>query len=536
MIFWSLFNLTSITNSIDLSLIVLIYQIKNYRTLTKSNLFRTASEDILILIKSIVNHCSRSSRSLIASTQNITRSIIRSKSIESLIFSENWVIDRAHFFSNIRKFYDDVVIYRASSHFLNFKEQAFDDIISVFSKNSIHFLTNITPDKFSLKSRLLRASKSDRFVSIDSLKLIKFANLKQESSIALIMSRSAVESSNASNAESFNASNNTTAESNDDTSFIVSRKKWKTMLNSMQTMQTVLQINAVNITIRDQRHRSEETTFSNNDNSRWNVAELEFFDSMYDNRSINIGQVMKHTGKDIYFRNIHLFLDRVKDMTIIHDDQFIRENLFICLKSAALQWYIFELSTETKELLRYEQNLKYWTDQLLKRFKKSSNVFIITILKERYTMNDVRRRRKFREYAFIILRAAKSTDMKFVTNQIAIIYNELDFEFQQNFIKFENVSSLNTFLREINDFKHIWWSLISRNRLQFFSQSSYERYQNNYSYNYNQFEKRLMKEATENRNYKRENSYFQNQSTKKYRSSYYNSDNYNNFNEKNSIY
>ena len=173
-------------------MILLVYQIKNYCTLIKFNLFRIVSKDILILIKSIVNRCLKSSRLLITSTstQKITNSITQSKSIKSLIFFENWEIDRAHFLSNIRKFSDDVVIYRAFFHFLNFKEQAFDDIISVFSKNSIHLLTNITFDKFSLKSRLLQTSKSNRFVSIDSLKFIKFANFKQESSIAFIISRS----------------------------------------------------------------------------------------------------------------------------------------------------------------------------------------------------------------------------------------------------------------------------------------------------------------------------------------------------------
>ena len=468
-------------------------------------------------MKSIVSHCSRSSRSLIASTQNITRSIIRSKSIESLIFSENWVIDRAHLLSDIRKFYDDVVIYRTSSHFLNFKEQAFDDIISVFSKNSIHLLTDITPDKFSLESRLLRASKSDRFVLIDSLKFIKFANLKQESFIALIMSRSAVEPSNPSGAESFNASDNTTAESNDDTSFIVSRKEWKTMLKSMQTMQAVLQANVTTIEI---RQRSEDAAFSNNDNTRWNAEKLEFFDSMYDNKSINTGQVMKHVEKNIYFRDVHLFIDRAKDMTVIHDEQFVRENLFICLKETTLQWYISKISTEIKELLRYEQELRYWTKQLLKRFKESADVFMTTILRERYIMKNARRRRESREYASIILRAAKSTELKSHVNQIAIIYNEFDFEFQRDLIRSENVSSLNTFLREMNDFKHIWWALTAKNKSS--SQTTYDRYQSNN--NYNQSAGRLMNESTNNRNYRYENQYYQNQFTERYRG---NSDNYN---------
>ena len=508
-----MFNLTSIINSIDFDLIASVYQIKNYRTLIKFSLSQTASENILVLIDSITSRYSRLSQSQFV----VSRNTQRSKSIESLIFFENWVIDRSQLLSNIKKFYNNCINYRISSDYLIFKDQIHDDLISVFSENSSDFV-DIISNKFSLKSRLLRASKFERFISIDSLLLIKFSDLKQKSSSAtFIMSRSTVEPFNASEAESFNASDNTTTESNDDTSFIVSRKEWKTMLKFMQTMQAVLQTNVTTI---ETKQRSEGAAFSNNDNTRWNAEELKFFDSMYDNKSINTEQVMKHVEKNTYFRDVHLFIDRAKNMTVIHDEQFVRENLFICLRDTTFQWYISKISTEIKEFFRYEQELRYWTKQLLKKFKESADVFMITILRERYIMKNARRRRESREYASIILRATKSTELKFHVNQIAIIYNELDPEFQRNLIKSENVSSLNTFLREMNDFKHIWWALTAKNKSS--SQTTYDRYQSNN--NYNQSAGRLMNESTNNRNYRYENQYYQNQFTERYRE---NSDNYN---------
>ena len=130
---------------------------------------------------------------------------------------------------------------------------------------------------------------------------------------------------------------------------------------------------------------------------------------------------------------------------------------------------------------------------------------MIIIFKERYIMKNVRRRRKFKKYASIILRATKSTELEFHVNQIAIIYNELDFEFQRDLIRPESVSSLNTFLREMNDFKHIWWALTAKNKSS--SQTTYDRYQ---SYNnYNQSAERPMNESTNNRNYRYENQYYQ---------------------------
>ena len=254
MIFWNLFNLTSI----DLSLIAFVYQIRDYRALIKFNLSQAASQNILVLINSIITRYSRSSQS--ESDASITRDIKRSKFIESLIFSENWVIDRFQLLSNIKRFYNNCVEYRVFFDYLNSKNQIHDDITNVFSED-FSDLVEIIFDKFFLKSRLLRASKFERFISVDSLLFVKFSDLKQKSfSATSIMSRSTISGSSSQSTVS--------ASFNDEISWSIFKKKWKTMLNSMQIMQTVLHVNAANTIIRNQRHRSEDAAFSNNDNTK----------------------------------------------------------------------------------------------------------------------------------------------------------------------------------------------------------------------------------------------------------------------------
>ena len=399
------------------------------------------------------------------------------------------MIDRFQLLTNIKRFYNDCVEYRVFFDYLNLKDQIHDDITSVFSKDFSDFV-EIIFDKFFLKNRLLRASKAskfERFVFIDSLKSIKFSSL--ESFIDKNMSRSTASDSSSQSIISVS--------SNEKISWSIFRKKWKTMIKSMQIMQVVFQATTAIINIRESRRFEEATSNNSNDNTKWNAEKLRFFDSMYDNKSISIDQVMKHAEKNIYFRDVYLFLNRVKDMTLIHEDQFVRKNLFICLRDTALQWYIAEISIETKELLRYEQSLRYWTEQFLKRFKKSFDVSIITILKERYVMKNARRHREFKKYASVILRTAKSTKLGSVANQIAIIYNELNVKFQRNLIRSENVTFLNVFLRKIDDFKHIWWSFATRSK---FNQQFYNRYSANYNQQYSsQIAERFMKESTDNR-------------------------------------
>ena len=172
---------------------------------------------------------------------------------------------------------------------------------------------------------------------------------------------------------------------------------------------------------------------------------------------------MKHAKKNTYFRNVHFFIERTKNIATIQNEQHVRDNFFTCLRKAALQWYTSEISIEAKQLMRYDENIDHWTTQLLNRFKKSIDVFMNTILKERYTMKDVRRRRKSKEYAAKILRIAKSAEFESMSNQIIIIYNELNVEFKKDLTKSVNVLFIDFFFREMNEVKDIWWQLILRN-------------------------------------------------------------------------
>jgi hypothetical protein len=161
----------------------------------------------------------------------------------------------------------------------------------------------------------------------------------------------------------------------------------------------------------------------------------------------------------------------------------IRENLFTCLRELALQWYIFELSENIKNLLRYDNEVKYWKKKLLKRFKESASVTMTSLIKEKYTLKNARRRREFKEYAEVILRAAKSAELISKINQIFLIYNEIDVEFQRDISMFKTNIKLNNFLMKLNDRKNVWWQLAERKR----SENAYDfsiNNQNQNSYEY----------------------------------------------------
>ncbi len=77
------------------------------------------------------------------------------------------------------------------------------------------------------------------------------------------------------------------------------------------------------------------------------------------------------------------------------------------------------------------------------------------LIKEKYIIKNARRKRESREYAEMILRAAKSAELISEISQIFLIYNEIDVEFQRDISMSKTDTKLNNFLTDLNDRKNV---------------------------------------------------------------------------------
>jgi hypothetical protein len=114
-----------------------------------------------------------------------------------------------------------------------------------------------------------------------------------------------------------------------------------------------------------------------------------------------------------------------------------------------------ELFENIKNLLRYDNEMKYREKELLKRFKESVNVVMTSLIKKKYIMKNVKRRRESRKYAEMILRAVKSAELISKISQIFLIYNEIDVEFQRDISMSKADTKLDNFLTNLNDRKNV---------------------------------------------------------------------------------
>ena len=74
--------------------------------------------------------------------------------------------------------------------------------------------------------------------------------------------------------------------------------------------------------------------------------------------------------KNIWIRNVHFFVKRIKNLMIIKKVELIRQNFNICFRNYAFIWYIIQFINLKRKILRTMKstidNKKRWIIQLKK--------------------------------------------------------------------------------------------------------------------------------------------------------------------------
>ena len=196
--------------------------------------------------------------------------------------------------------------------------------------------------------------------------------------------------------------------------------------------------------------------------SKWMANDLGFFDPNYDDKTVHTAAAIEHAGKDTFFRDVHLFLDRAKQLGATKGFKAVRDNLWLSLRGNALSWWTSELSDDQRRLATYGENLDEWSKQLVKRFKQPSFVAMESLLKESYTMRDAAAKREPRDFAQRMLRTAKDAGINDILPQLDMIYTNIDLSLRMFLVRPTEKSTIDTFLSELDDRKYEWWAYAAR--------------------------------------------------------------------------
>ena len=108
----------------------------------------------------------------------------------------------------------------------------------------------------------------------------------------------------------------------------------KVITNYVQ--QNSSQSNSSNVSNDRDSSNLNELNDMNVDTSRFQSKKLSFFNFTYQNKTIFEVAALKNNAKDIIYRDVFTFINRVKNFAAIHDVELIRNNLYRCLQNDVL--------------------------------------------------------------------------------------------------------------------------------------------------------------------------------------------------------
>ena len=192
---------------------------------------------------------------------------------------------------------------------------------------------------------------------------------------------------------------------------------------------------------------------------RWNAADLGFFDPHLD-KSYGGGDIVT-VGKDLYYRSVILFVERIKDIVSTKGAALVRSNLNTTLRGAALRWYTAELSNLERLGLRAEggNGVDEWCEALVKRFRENTNVALGNLNTEKYTLQDARVRREPADYVQAIIRHIKSAEIDGVKNQLLFTYYRITSELRVFVTPPKDDTTVSSFIQALEEKKDAWFEM-----------------------------------------------------------------------------
>ena len=167
------------------------------------------------------------------------------------------------------------------------------------------------------------------------------------------------------------------------------------------------------------------------------------------------------SGKNTIFRDHHLFIQRAKDYLLVEGEQRMRDNLYLCFRGEALEWYTVELIDDSKELVKTGAGIDQWERKLISRFRRQPAQALRALTTTKYTMEDARLHRSPRVYAQAIIRDAKDVGIVDPMNQLLYVRQGIDAELHRDLPYPDANSEVDKFLQIIDQVAETWYSLAS---------------------------------------------------------------------------
>ena len=190
----------------------------------------------------------------------------------------------------------------------------------------------------------------------------------------------------------------------------------------------------------------------------WRDSEVGFFHPDLD---ISYGDSDAVTvGTDMVFRDVHLFIDRLRDAAAYRGDAMVRERIPALLRGSAQMWYSTGLDAMVKVGLRHSP-VEHWFTTLREQFKRPLSESLRALSLMKYTLRDAQMRRPVAQYIFAITRSARDVGLTEPRQQLAYAYNGLDVVLRQGMAELGPEITIAGFVRTLETQRDTWAGIAS---------------------------------------------------------------------------
>lgn len=163
------------------------------------------------------------------------------------------------------------------------------------------------------------------------------------------------------------------------------------------------------------------------------------------------------SGADTFIRNVHIFIDRIHDTTLIRGENTVKSNLSLCFRGSAATWYSSALTDLEKIALRTEGvPLSHFTDLLKKQFAQTISVALAQLTSSKYTLEDARNQRSITAYVLDTVRHGKDANIGGLHNQLTFAWEGIHALLRQGLTAPNEATQLHNWCRQLEDQRDTW--------------------------------------------------------------------------------
>jgi len=176
-------------------------------------------------------------------------------------------------------------------------------------------------------------------------------------------------------------------------------------------------------------------------------------------------------GKDSFYRNASVFLDRLDDIVKLRGGEVVRNNIPTCLRGTALQWYTTELSENEKAFFRGastttnpQDPIHRWKVAIRRRWNPPASVALQNFMATRYTLSMATSGISMIQYFSTKIRLAKEAGFSDVYQQLLAVWNGLDIEVREHIPEPDEDTTVEKFRKSLEERERLWKEKLLRGR------------------------------------------------------------------------